>query len=179
MIGSLNLVLVTGPPGAGKSAVATPLARQLGFTLMAKDAIKEALDDAVHPGTRDLEWSRVAGAATFQAMWALAPYFSDLVLECNFRPLDPGQRERLIGLAPNPVEVYCRCPLEVARTRYLTRASSRHPVHVATTISEEKLREFDRPLALGPVLEVDTTQAVDIPSLCVRVESYLRAVTAA
>ena len=82
----------------------------------------------------------------------------------------PGTQPRR-GILPLPVEV--------ARARYLTRASSRHPVHVATTISEEKVREFDRPLALGPVLEVDTTQAIDIPSLCVRVKSYLRAVTAA
>ena len=36
-------VVVSGPPGSGKSAVAEPLARELGLPLIAKDTIKEAL----------------------------------------------------------------------------------------------------------------------------------------
>jgi predicted kinase len=169
----MNLILVTGPPGAGKTAVAEPLSLTLGFPLMAKDAIKEALDEAVHPVSRDLAWSRAAGAGTLEAMWAMASYFTDLVLECNFRPDSREQRERLIQLSARPIEVYCRCPLDVARQRYEARGPSRHPVHVAKTISIELLHEFDRPLSLGPVIEVDTIQPVDIAGLAATVRRYL------
>jgi predicted kinase len=169
----MNLVLVTGPPGSGKTAVAEPLSEHLGYPLMAKDAIKEALDDAIHPASRDGDWSRIVGAATFEAMWALAPYFPDVVLECNFRPRSREQRELLLQLNCHPVEVYCRCPLDVAKQRYDARGPSRHPVHVAQTISMELLREFDRPINLGPVIEVDTTRPVDTLSLATDVRLYL------
>jgi predicted kinase len=47
----MRLVLVTGPPAAGKTTVARPLARCLALPLIGKDTIKEALFDAMgRPG---------------------------------------------------------------------------------------------------------------------------------
>jgi predicted ATPase len=45
-----TLVLVTGPPGSGKTTLAVPLARRLELPLIAKDTIKEALFDALGTG---------------------------------------------------------------------------------------------------------------------------------
>src|SRR5580693_3528843 len=42
-----QVVLVSGIPAAGKSAIAGPLAAELGFALLGKDQIKETLADAL------------------------------------------------------------------------------------------------------------------------------------
>ncbi len=54
---------MSGPPGAGKSALAVPLAAALGFPLLSKDVIKEALWDAMAPPAGDPAWSRRLGGA--------------------------------------------------------------------------------------------------------------------
>ena len=56
------VVVVTGPPAAGKTTVARELACRLRLPLIAKDTIKEALFDGL--GTGDLAWSRRLGEAT-------------------------------------------------------------------------------------------------------------------
>jgi predicted kinase len=38
-----RLVFVSGAPGSGKTSLAVPLAAELGFALLRKDRIKEAL----------------------------------------------------------------------------------------------------------------------------------------
>src|SRR5262252_6392146 len=80
------LVLVTGPPAAGKTTVAWEIAARLGLPLVAKDTIKEALYDAL--GVGDLEWSTRLGGATFAVLWALLEDSlragASVVAEANF-----------------------------------------------------------------------------------------------
>ena len=63
------LVVVTGPPAAGKTTVARGIAQRLRLPLVEKDTIKEALFDTL--GTGDLAWSRRLGEATYGVIWAL------------------------------------------------------------------------------------------------------------
>lgn len=56
-----RIVYISGRPGAGKSSLAFPLAAELGYSLVTKDLIKEALHDAMYvPGEDKIDpaWSR-------------------------------------------------------------------------------------------------------------------------
>lgn len=44
-----HLVIISGPPAAGKSSIARPLAEALGYPLFCMDEIKEHLADAIGP----------------------------------------------------------------------------------------------------------------------------------
>ena len=121
------VVVVTGPPAAGKTSVARELAARLRLPLIAKDTIKEALFDGL--GTGDLAWSRRLGEATYLAMLGLAEESvgagASLVLEANFIR---GGETRLAALPARFVQVHCSAPLEVLLERYGSR--ERHPGHV-------------------------------------------------
>ena len=67
-----RLVYVSGPPGAGKTSLAIPLAAELGYALITKDRIKETLHDALGAPEPDLAWSRKLGGAAMELLWTLA-----------------------------------------------------------------------------------------------------------
>jgi len=192
-----QLVFVSGPPGAGKTTLARPLAAELGFALLAKDRIKETLHDALGL-TADLAWSRRLGAATMELLWALAADSPAAVLEANFWPDDPRHGERARALGARTVEVHCSCPIEECLRRYAARAASRHPVHVldrdgglatggartggtavpaVPVLADDPLADTfarsARPLRLGPVVAVDTTRPVDVSVVAAEVRRLL------
>ncbi len=115
------VVVVTGPPAAGKTTIARELAARLRLPLIAKDTIKEALFDAL--GTGDLAWSQRLGDATYLAMLAVAEESvaagADLVLEANFIR---GGESRLAALPARFVQVHCSAPLELLVERYASRS---------------------------------------------------------
>ena len=110
-------------------------------------------------------WSKFLGAASMELIWTLASHAPAAVLEANFYPRSEYQRARLAALPGPLVEVYCRCPLALAAQRYAARHASRHPTHISGEITLHQLAEFDRPIALGPVIEVDTSATVDMAAL--------------
>jgi predicted kinase len=155
-------VLVAGWPGSGKSTLAAALAAELGLPLLAKDEIKEALMDGLGlPGT--VADSRRLGRAAVLALLCVARHCPGAVLDSTW--LDyalPLAR----GLPGQLAEVHCTVPVELARARYLARASERHPGHLDAVRSDEELwGEPSRPLGLGPVVIVDTSGPVDTARL--------------
>jgi hypothetical protein len=125
--------------------------------LLAKDTVKEALFDSL--GTGDRAWSQRLGAASMEVVLALAAEAPRAVLESFWRR--PLALERLRALGRPLLEVHCACPAAVARARYHERV--RHPGHDG--VGDDEIAGWAAeagPLALGPVLEVDTTAPVDV-----------------
>ena len=162
-----GIVLVSGAPGSGKTTLAGMLAESLQMNLIGKDLIKETLWDVFDPPRGDLEWSRRLGAAAMEIIWTLAAQSRRAVLEANFRPHSDYEKAKLSGLSARLIEVHCFCPQEVARERYERRAaeSNNHPAHVTPTLDSALLAEFDQPVGLGRVIEVDTTRTVNVDEL--------------
>jgi len=132
-----RIVLVSGAPGAGKSTLAAPLAARLNFPLLAKDAIKETLFDALGGAAGDLAQSRLFCGAAMETLWTLAAHCPAVVLEANFRPRSAHERARIAALGGAVVEVYCACPREEAARRFAARAAAGvHPAHFRTSLSE-------------------------------------------
>ena len=171
-----QIVLVSGAPGAGKTTLAVPLAAALGFPLISKDDLKEALIEVLGGPAADLAFSRRIGGAAMELLWRLASRTPHAVLEANFRPHSSYERERLVGLEADVVEVFCDCgPTEAAR-RFAARAV--HGVHAAHPLRElppALLAEYDGPVGVGTVLRVDTSAPVDVMALSSRVRALLEA----
>lgn len=170
-------MVVSGSPGAGKSTLAGPLASKLGFPLLSKDIIKETLFDQLgHVDDDKTASSQKLGATAMELLWRLAGECPRVVIEANFRSDSAYERERLTVLSSRPVEVYCRVPIAVAAERYSQRGSSasHHAVHVARSLPPAAFEEFQSPFNVGPVIEVDTTHAVDVEALAVEILLLLR-----
>jgi predicted kinase len=167
------LIVVNGIPGAGKTTLAAPLAAELGVPVVAKDAIKEALADAVDA---PLPTTRV-GALAADALWAIAAMIPGVVMVESFWATGRDERwfrrgHARIG-APEGVELWCDAPRDLARQRAQSRP--RHRVHTDAERRDEweELTAEAAPITGFPVLRVDTGRRVDLPALACEVRRHL------
>ena len=167
------LVVVTGPPAAGKTTIARGVASRLRLPLVRKDAIKEALFDGL--GTGDLAWSQRLGAGTYEVIWALLE--ESLAAGSASSPRRTSSAARTSAhFATLPgariVQLHCSAPLDVLLDRYRTR--ERHPGHVdgerIHTMRDAVESGRHDPLDLpGETIRLDTSEQVDLDALARRV----------
>jgi predicted kinase len=167
-----DVVMVNGLPGSGKSTLAARLANALGAMCLSKDRIKEALADAVVTEIPSL------GAVAMETVWLLTAGAGGTVVIDSwwFRPRD--REKARAGLAASGatgvVEVWCDLPAEVAHRR--VRSRTRPLLHQDRDRLATEWRAWAadaEPLALGPVLRVDTQHPVDVTALATRVRGAL------
>ena len=163
-----SYVVVTGPPASGKSTLAHRLAGTLGWPLLAKDALKERLIEEAEP--RTVEESRELGRRAVRLLLAAATELDRGVLDSVW--VDRTAAVRELDSLGEVLEVFCRCHLDLMRSRYARRAPTKGAGHFDAERPEAELwpPEALEPLAGGwPVLEVDTTGPVDVDGLARRI----------
>ena len=176
------LVVVSGPPGSGKSQLSEALAERLGLPIIAKDFIKETLMDALPVADRDA--SMQLGSAVFRLLFGFSASLlrsgSGAVLEAPFkRGRSQSELEALAHLS-RMLLIHCSPPAELAVRRYRERflSGSRHPGHfddavldgLEQRISSGEYDPFELPV---PILSVDTTDGYE-PAIAEIVE-WIRA----
>ncbi|HLZ93845.1 MAG TPA: AAA family ATPase [Candidatus Dormibacteraeota bacterium] len=160
------LVIVSGPPAAGKTALAQRLSHDLELPVISKDLLKEAMMD--HLGGAP-EVGRAAFAVQFAVAKSLLESGDGLVLEGAFFV----NQTEIAGLAAlgAAVSVNLSCAIAELERRYSERHSAghRHPSHrglEALTDLRERVASgaYGIPDLGRPRLEVDTTAGFE-PSL--------------
>ena len=163
------LVLVTGPPAAGKTAIAEALRDRRGLPLIAKDTLKETLGSELAV-TERAESARL-GAAVFQLLAVVVHELLragvSVIVEGNFN----ASSALFVQLPPaRIVQVHLTAEPQVLRSRLLERDPHRHPVHwdgqaadeIAARAAGGEWGALDLP---GRLVAVDTTVWPDLEEL--------------
>jgi predicted kinase len=121
----MTVIVVSGAPGTGKSTIASALATDLHWPLLAIDTVKEALADLL--GLGDEDWSDRLGDAAAEVVFRLCAQFPAVVAEGWWRR---ERRDRALREFAGAVEVFCHCEPRLASSRISSRLDTgRHPIH--------------------------------------------------
>ena len=166
---TVPLIVVTGSPASGKTTLATTIQRELGYSLLRRDALKEILMDGL--GAADRAESQRLGGVSWSLLWAMLDQLAGrapIIVESNFsRGRDETSIAPLMDKARSIV-LHCQTDASSIQRRIAARKGStdRHPGHfddIAWPELEQRLRDGDYgPLELPcPTLQIDTTDGLD------------------
>ena len=135
-----KIILVTGPPGAGKTHLAELLGNDLSLPVIAKDDIKESLFDSL--GFSDRKHSIKIGRAAYKLQIQLAKQLIEksisFILETAFFKQSSPELRCLLSDS-KVIQVWCSADTETLIERAKTRP--RHPGHACwDAVIEHELR---------------------------------------
>lgn len=139
------LILITGPPAAGKTVLARNLADRLQLPLIAKDTLKERLYDSL--GFENPDLNKKLGGATFDLLYDLVEEQlragKSLIVEGAFwRESTVEKLRRILDKNPaRPIEIHCTANTEILANRFMEREDTddRHPSHRAVESANREL----------------------------------------
>ncbi len=163
----MQMIIISGPPGSGKTALRERVARHYALPVLGKDDFKEVLFDGL--GWSDRAWSKKVGAVSYDLLRLmireLCKTGRPFIVESNFTARFAASMAEIADqYSYQPLVVHCVAegPVLFARFRERAQAGARHPGHQ----DHENLPEFeamlnagavDPPLLGAPCLTVDTT----------------------
>ena len=155
------LVIVSGAPASGKTTLATRFAADLGLLLIGKDALKEAISEAIGvPG--DVAASSRLGSAAYSALFTLARETlaagEGVVIESNFRRRTSEAEFRPLLRLGDARLIHCRARADVMAFRYRDRGSQgrRHAAHRDDERSSDVTADLESGAYEPPDLSVPT-----------------------
>lgn len=177
-------IVMTGLPASGKSSLGRSLALQLGWACLDKDDFLEQLYEQY--GTADMFARRSLSRQADQAFQSAACALDTAILVSHWAPsaaalgvADTGTpTDWLAEHFGHIIEIYCRCPADVATERFFSR--TRHPGHLDGQRSRAQFAQKMRmmapgyPLHLGALIEADTTAHRDTDTLLRQLKAQLR-----
>jgi predicted kinase len=182
------VVIVTGPPWAGKTTLGRTLSEELVLPFVSKDDVKEILFETL--GWEDRQWSKRLGAASFEILFHILQRQlaagKSAVVETAFIP--QYHTARFLDLRDeygfDPVQILCDAADEILSERFAerTEAGGRHPGHVDHLMSCDQVAALLRARGYGALdiggllLEVDVTDfdTVDVGALVRAIETWAR-----
>jgi predicted kinase len=171
------LVIITGHPGSGKTALARRLSEQYRLPYISKDALKERIFGGL--GFSDKAWSLKVSGVSHRIMDDLVEQAlrlsTSVIVESNFKANVDSARFSTIAeqYGADCVQILCTAPGDVLLARWNDRIQhgERHAGHVeAVSLAQIKqdLAKPYQPLNLpGQLFVVDTSDfsKIELPKL--------------
>ncbi len=178
-IGNLCIV-VTGLPGSGKTTIGRKVAEYLDMKFLDKDDYLESLFEERGIGNRD--WRQKISRESDELFRRDAESQRVAVLVSHWRT-DSGITNTgtpvkwIMQQFTNTIELYCKCPVEVAEKRFINRL--RHPGHLDEMKTPRQIHEWmseyqkHLPLSLGRLISYKSDSSESLKNLVGRLSDNI------